>query len=303
MGMIQSELKKNIISIYFVFSVFLLYVLFLMGDTGPFYADNSSVTIIGAIWGRLHGKWNISVASSFLVQMDGMWTGNPYLSVMMPLVCGLPGAMVYLEEIKTGNKKFLLARSSLRQYHVSKIVANLISSVLTSLFSISLFYVTLVFFFDRISPSQDFDIFQIVYVSFCGKLVEDVGGISYLLIVCILLKSILYFSLYSMVCASFCYCMAVWCKDKYIAFGSTIFLCYLQSRIEEEVARIYVTEGVAAAKIPADILDPVFLHYAGRSGFYQNKEALAVLLAILLVSLYCFMMIHLSKRQFDVSEG
>ena len=96
--------------------------------------------------------------------------------------------------------------------------------------------------------------------------------------------------------------MTVWRKDRYIAFGGTIFLCYAQRRIVEELARKYITEGITSAGTAADILNPIFLHFAGDSGFYQNKEGLAVLLAFLIILFNYFMMVCLSQKQLDASE-
>ena len=77
----------------------------------------------------------------------------------------------------------------------------------------------------------------------------------------------------------------------------------MQSRIVEEFLRKYVIEGVAAAGTAADILNPVFLHFAGSSGFYQNREYVAVLVAVLFCAFNFFLTIYLSRKQLDISEG
>lgn len=298
--MIKSELKKNVISVYFVISVLLLYITFLLGDSGQVLPGRTSTTIIGAIWSKFHGNWEICSDSSFLVRMNAIWNDNHYLPILMPVICGLPGAMIYLGETGTGNKKLILTRCSLKSYYISKIVANFVCSVLISVFSIFLYYITLVFFFDNI-PVTD-DSFRIIYFVFSGNMVENSKDISWYLIIYKLLKGILYFCFYSVMGGSFCYFMAVWSRDKYTAFGGTIFICYMQSRIVEELMRKYVMEGVTSAGTAADILNPVFLHFAGYSGFYQNKEGLAVLISFLIILFHCFMMIYLSQKQSDVSE-
>ena len=96
--------------------------------------------------------------------------------------------------------------------------------------------------------------------------------------------------------------MVVWCRDKYTAFGGTVFICYMQSRIVEELVRKYIMEGITVAGTAADILNPIFLHFAGDSGFYQNKEGLAVLLTFSIILFYYFMTVYLSQKQLDVSE-
>ena len=299
--MIKLELKKNIISVYFVVSIFLLYFTFLFGDSGHVLLDDTSTTIVGAIWSKLHSNWKVCSDSSFLVRMNAMWSDNPYLPILMPLICGLPGAIIYLEEIRTGNKRLILLRCSLKSYYMSKILANIVCSILISVLSIFLYYITLVIFFDSVPVSDDS--FQVIYFIFSGNMIENSKNISAFLIAYKLLKGIIYFCFYSIMCSSFCYLITIWCKDKYIAFGGTIFLCYLQSRVVEELLRKYVIEGVTSAGTAADILNPIFLHFAGSSGFYQNKEGLAVLFVFLIILFNYFMMIRLSQKQFDLSEG
>ena len=298
--MIKSEIKKNVISVYFVISVLLLYIIFLLGDSGQVLPGGMSTTIIGAIWSKFHGNWEMCSDSSFLVRMNAIWDDNRYLPILMPVICGLPGAMVYLGEIGTGNKRLILTRCSLKSYYISKIVANFVCSVLISVFSIFLYYITLVFFFDHIPVSDDS--FRIIYFVFSGNMPENSKDISWYLIIYKLLKGILYFCFYSVMCSSFCYFMAVWCRDKYTAFGGTVFICYMQSRIVEELVRKYIMEGITVAGTAADILNPIFLHFAGDSGFYQNKEGLAVLLTFSIILFYYFMTVYLSQKQLDVSE-
>ena len=136
--MIKLELKKNIISVYFVVSIFLLYFTFLFGDSGHVLLDDTSTTIVGAIWSKLHSNWKVCSDSSFLVRMNAMWSDNPYLPILMPLI--------YLEEIRTGNKRLILLRCSLKSYYMSKILANIVCSILISVLSIFLYYITLVIF-------------------------------------------------------------------------------------------------------------------------------------------------------------
>ena len=299
--MIRSELKKNIINVYLFISILLLYVTFLFGDSGHVLLDDTSTTIIGAIWSKFHGNWKMCSDSSFLVRMNAMWSDNTYLPILMPVICGLPGTMIYLEEIRTGNKRFILCRGSLKNYDIAKILSNIVSSIVISVVSICLYYIRLIIFYDNVPVSEDS--FQIIYFIFSGKMIQNSKDISLLLIICKLIKGIVYFCIYSVMCSSFCYFMAVCCKDKYTAFGGSIFLCYVQSRIVEEFLRKYVIEGVAAAGTAADILNPVFLHFAGSSGFYQNREYVAVLVAVLFCAFNFFLTIYLSRKQLDISEG
>lgn len=287
--LIRYEVKKNIISIYFVISVFLLYAVFMLGDSGCVLQDGTSTTIIGAIWNKLHGNWLTGSDSSYLVRMNAMWSDNSYLPVLMPFICGLAGAVNVMEEMQTGNKRLVFIRCSRVKYFSAKVLSNSMSSVLVALNGISLYYITLFLFFDRFSRTDD--VFQIVYFVFSGEMVMDAGGVSMQVVIFGLLKGILYFCLYAVMSGSFSYFMAVWCRDKYIAFGGMIFLCYVQSRIVEELIRKYVTEGMAFAGTLSDLLNPIFLHYAGNAGFYEDKEGIAVLLAIVLTSL-CYTMTY-----------
>ena len=66
---------------------------------------------------------------------------------------------------------------------------------------------------------------------------------------------------------------------------------------------VYVTDGATIAGTAADILNPIFLHFAGNSGFYQNREIWAVLLAFLFCIFNFGGGIFLSQKQLDISEG
>ena len=77
----------------------------------------------------------------------------------------------------------------------------------------------------------------------------------------------------------------------------------MQSRVVEELFRKYVTDGATIAGTAADILNPIFLHFAGNSGFYQNREIWAVLLAFLFCIFNFGGGIFLSQKQLDISEG
>lgn len=300
--MIRLELKKNIVNIYLVISIFLLYLTFLFGGSGHVLLDDdTSTTIISAIWSKLHGNWKMCSDSSFLIRMNAMWSDNTYLPILMPVICGFPGMMIYLEEIRTGNKRFILSRGSLKSYYISKILSNIVCSIVISGVAIFLYYVTLIIFYDNVPISDDS--FPIIYFIFSGDMIQNSRDISLALIACKLMKGIGYFFLYSVMCSSFCYFMAVWCKDQYMTFGGCIFLCYMQSRVVEELYRKFVLEGVRTAGIAADILNPIFLHFAGNSGFYQNREIVAVLVAVLFCVFNFYLMILFSQKQLDIGDG
>lgn len=299
--MVRLEIKKNVQSFLFVISVFLLYTVFLFGDSGAVLMDGTTTTIIGAIWNKFHGNWLVCSDSSCIVRMYLMWTDNTYLPVLMPLLCGLPSVINYLRESETGNKKWILSRCSLKEYYSSKIVGNVISAVMIALVSVVLYYITLFLFFDRISIHHE--AFSNIYFVLSGRMVEGASKISWFVIWGSLVKGMLYFCIYAVTSASFCMWMAIWCKDQYLTFGAAISLCYLQNRVVEELIRKYVLDGITRAGVIADVLNPTFLHFAGNSGFYQEKEWLAVVISILLICFHYFMIIWLSQRRFDLSEG
>ena len=117
-----------------------------------------------------------------------------------------------------------------------------------------------------------------------------------------LIKGVLYFFVFGVMNSSFCLMMGSFCKDKYTAFGGTVFLRYLQCRILEELVVKYISDGVEFAGTLADIVNPVYLHYAGRSGFYQDKEWLAALLSAGLIAVHYLAFIWISRKELDASE-
>jgi hypothetical protein len=171
---------------------------------------------------------------------------------------------------------------------------------LVSGFAVFFYYLTLLFFYDKIPVSDE--AFSIVYLVFSGEWVEMSRDIHMSVVYCHLLKELLCFFLYSGIVGSFCFWMAVWFKDKYTVFGGTIFLSYLQWRIVEELVRRFINEGTEWMGTVADVLNPIFLHYAGESGFYMDKGWLAVLIALLLILLNCGIAALFLKKRFDISE-
>lgn len=299
--MITLEIKKNIRNLSFLLSVLLLYLVFLLGDSGAILpGDNQHTTVMGAIWNKFHGNWQTCSASSCLVRMYRLWTDNTYLPVLLPFLCGLPGAMVYLDEIHTGNKKWILSRCSFRQYYTAKIVANAVSAVLVSALAVALYYVTLFLFFDKLPFSHAE--FPSIYFVLTEEWIEDVSAFSAQVICGILLKNLLYFLLYSLMSASMCLWIAVWCREKYTVFGVTVFLSYLPCRIYEELVRKCMDKGSEMFGNAADIINPTFLHYAGRSGLYEDKEWLALGLTALVIAVNYGIAVLLSKKYYDVSE-
>lgn len=298
--MLRLEMKKSIFSIYFGISILLLYLMFLLGNSGQVLMNGTSTTVVNAIWNKFHGNWRMCSDSSYFVRMFHMWTDNRYLPVLMPFICGMPSVAIYLEEIKTGNKKFMLSRCTRKEYLVSKIVSNAAVSILLSFLAVALYYLTLYLFYDRI-PMTDSE-FAIVHFVFSGELQDDVSGLSMIPVYIGLIKGVLYFFVFGVMNSSFCLMMGSLCKDKYTAFGGTVFLRYLQCRILEELVVKYISDGVELAGTLADIVNPVYLHYAGRSGFYQDKEWLALFVGIGFIVFHYLVYIWVSGKELDASE-
>lgn len=298
--MVRMEIRKNIISVFFPVSVFLLYLMFLMGDGGDILPDGGRVSVLGAIWNKLQGNWQHTADSCCLAHMN-LWRGNGYLPVLMPVICGLPCAMNYMEEVATGNKKLVLARCPVKKYYMSKITGNILSAVLTVLGAAVLYYITLLVFFDG-TAFTDAE-FPMVYFRFTGILPDGPGGISAALFAWWFVKKILYFILYAVMGASFFLTVAAFCLDKYIAAGAAITLSYVQMRIYQGLADMYVREGNEAAGTAASIINPQFLGSAGQgNGFYGSREIPAVLAALLVIAASSLVMVQFTGKQFDASE-
>ena len=143
--MIRLEIKKSIKSRYFFIAVALLYIMFMLGDSGQVLGDETSTTILQAIWNKFHGNWTKGFSSSYLTPMNNMWQDNAYLPVVMPVICGFPSVINYLEEISTKNKRMIITRCSFKEYYTAKIIANAITAVGVSITAIVLFYACLLY--------------------------------------------------------------------------------------------------------------------------------------------------------------
>ena len=78
--MIRLEIKKSIKSRYFLIAVALLYIMFMLGDSGQVLGDETSTTILQAIWNKFHGNWTKGFSSSYLTPMNNMWQDNIMVS-------------------------------------------------------------------------------------------------------------------------------------------------------------------------------------------------------------------------------
>ncbi|MCD7708402.1 MAG: hypothetical protein LUI02_00850 [Clostridiales bacterium] len=84
--MIRTEIKKNICSVWFIAAIALMYLFFMLCDSGNVLPEGSATTVVSAIWNKLHGNWAAgSFTTSSLLQIDDVWTCSRYLTALAPL--------------------------------------------------------------------------------------------------------------------------------------------------------------------------------------------------------------------------
>ena len=115
--MLKHELKKKLFTPYFFTAIFLLFLMFILGSAGKISGGDGNETYLSAIIIKFQGKWVDCVDSFGVFHLLGFWDGNEYTPILLPFIVGLPGLGVYLEEIKSGNKRFILDRTSKRRYY------------------------------------------------------------------------------------------------------------------------------------------------------------------------------------------
>lgn len=303
--MIKLEIKKSVVNIFFLISIVLLYFTFLSGQSGRVLPENiqgpnSQVSVITAIWNKLHGNWSKSLDSYYMTRMQGIWRDNWYLPVLMPVLCGLPSVINYMAEVDTDNKKLILVRCTFRKYYISKFISNIVSSAVIALSAIILYYITLICFYDRLSITDED--FTILYSLYTNIPMEDSISATMFPIYLFIIKNVLYFIFYAVISSSFCFMVAALCRDIYITIGFTVIFCYLQCCIYAQMTRQYISGGIEPAGVIADIINPVFLRNAGKQGFYADKAALAVVIALTIMLFNYGIMLLFTKKQFDTSE-
>lgn len=291
--MLETELKKNICSVSTVISIFLLYSIFLLGNSGEIFPGRS-MTIIQAIIMKLNGKWYSSIDSLAVLRILHIWNDNEYLPIVTPMILGIPFTSNYLEELVTHNKSFILVRTNLRDYYYMKILTQTITSVLISGGALTFYTITLIIFYDPLTEGNEW--FDIV-CQLISRSNPTIQGIWFSIV-----KSDLYFILYAVLCGSFCFMVTILVRDQYLTLGTTIFLSYLQCRFITEWTRKYIEEGNILFGTLSDIFSPIFLCYAGKYGFYSDKESLAVIVAIVLIGLFYIIPYIYYQSNLDIAD-
>lgn len=294
--MIREEIKKQIFSVEFVISILLLYMVFMLGSCIGIIPGKESVSVIEAVWNKMHNNWAGGVESLAVLKMKSVWTDNSYLPIVAPVILGLPFISRYIEEVTTRNKRLMIIRAGIKKYYLSKVVSNIITCMMIAALALALYDITLLRFFDGISVNDNNGLYDVV----CQLLLGRSGEMNeiYLAIV----KSNMYFIIYAVISGAFCFMITVICRDKYITLGAAVLISYVQCRLQDEFRSIHFTENSERAEIIADILDPMFLHYAGKNGFYGDKEHIALFVAVCLIGVFYGIVYIYYKQQTDISE-
>lgn len=306
--MLKSELKKKLFNRYFFTAVILLFMMFLFGSIGPMFGENSEETVLSAVLAKLSGRWIHNQYSYRLFQLKSFWNANSYVPVLMPILVGLPGLGLFMEEIKTGNKRFVLARTTKRDYYLSKIVSSMFAAVLVALFAVLMYWIVILVFFD--GYSTDDREFQLLYLMCGGQLPDDPMDISkydmslFNKAYVSALISLLKFLVYAAKCALFTQAVCALTKDSYLTLGITVFGTYLQQRISEALFHASMEREIAGKQgfFGGYYTSPVFLMYADKdSPAFGNKLWLPALMIVGFIVLWSLVFIRLCERQADVA--
>lgn len=294
--MIREEIKKQIFSVEFVISVLLLYMVFMLGNCIGVVPDKESVSVLEAVWNKLHNNWVSGAGSLAVLQMRSVWTDNSYLPIVAPVILGLPFISRYIEEVTTQNKRLMLIRAGVKKYYLSKVISGIITCMVIAACALALYDITLLCFFDGISVNDNNGLYDVV----CQLLLGRSGEMSeiYLAIV----KNNLYFIIYAVICGAFCFMITVISRDKYVTLGATVLISYVQRRLYDELLMMEFIDNNESAGIIADIVNPVFLRYAGQNGFYGDKEPVALIVAVCLIAAFYSLVYIYYKKQLDISE-
>lgn len=304
--MLKHELKKKLFTPYFFIAVFLLLLMFILGSAGKISGGDGSETFLSAIIIKFHGRWIDCIDSYSIFHLLGFWDGNEYTPILLPLIVGLPGLGVYLEEIKSGNKRFILDRTNKRRYYATKLISTMIAGVFVALLAVFAFWACLFIFFK--SPSPDDPNYPLLYIMLTGKqydydISHDISEFSpYYLTV---LKSLLFYLLYVMKSALFMLAIAELVKDAYLTLGITSFASYLHLRISDslsEYSASLLQSGKSENKL-YDIITPVFQKGVFRYGYFEDRWPQALLLTLFLMILWSGLFVLLCEKQSDVSAG
>ncbi len=279
--MIKREIKSQLFSMGTLCAILLMFVLFMTGKSGEVLPGGKSTTVLDAIYNKLNGNWQAGMSSSAANQMMKIWTSNMYIAVLLPIVTGIPFVFKYITEVRTQNKRFVLVRTTVKRYWLSKIIATVVTSTVITVIAIAIYDATLYIFYDSISElGEDGELVKTIFVG---------EGASDMSLWFAIIKSNCYFVLFANVCGAFAMFITLISSDVYITLGTTVLIVYVQQRLFEGLIKEYIkTQSEMIGNI-ANIVDPSFLNYAGRNGFYKDKEILAVMIEVTLMFLLYFL--------------
>ena len=306
--MLKSELKKKIFTAYFWISVILLLLMFLCADAGKIFSGDESETILSLLVAKSKGKWIRSFKTYSFTLFPKFLGGNYYLPVVMPIICGLPGLMVYLEEIRSGNNRFLLGRTSRKKYYLGKLVSQAVSAALAALFAITAYLLVVTLFFDK-PQTTDTD-FSILYVIVKGKNppgfpeITDADIKEMNIIYLYTLRSSLLFILYAVKSSILCIAVASFAKDSYLTVGFTVVLSYLQMRLSETVVSIEMKKSINRQKYTriSDLISPDILKHVDPFSSFEKRGWLYILITVLGVTFWIFVFVFVIEKQTDAAE-
>ena len=306
--MLKSEIKKKTFTTYFWISVVLMLLMFLCSDAGRIFSGTESETVLSLLIAKSKGRWVRKFETYSFVLLQRFFTGNYYLPVVMPIICGLPGLGIYLEEIKSGNSRFLLSRTSRKKYYVGKLLSQALAAALAAFFAIVVYLVIVMLFFDK-PRTSDFD-FSILYVTVKGKNIPGYPEITAAdikemnIIYLYTLRSAVLFMFYAAKSSIFCLAVAALVKDSYLTVGFTVVLSYLQLRLSEAVGNSEIKKSLNRQKFTriSDLISPDILGYVNQFGSLEKRGWLYILITLLASAFWVLVYIAVNERQLDAAE-
>ena len=297
--MFGTKLYKKVVSPYFILSVFLLYFIFLLGRGGMVYSKYREDSIIKLTLGMIRGSCPKTYQTVFESLVKAYWSTQDYLPVVLPALAGLPALMLYLEEVKSTNKKLMLIRSSRLKCQLSELLSTAVCAMMIASLAIMMFMITM-----RVVFPSDPTVtgYAMVYNYYMKRFPEGSETVPVYVVLKSSLVQYLRFMLYTVKCAFFLQALAVLTKSMQYSLGISFFFCYIQKRISEELVDYgFFHENQKAVKL-SEIINAGFLKNAGIQGFYAERKLVAYLAEAGLILFWAFIYLWVNSRARDVSE-
>ena len=227
------------------------------------------------------------------------WCTMDYLPVVLPALVGLPALMLYLEEIKSTNKKFLLIRGSRLRSGLSELLSTAVCAQVIASLAIILFIITvrIVFPSDAKVPG-----YAMVYYGYMKKMPEGNEAVTLYVVLKSGFVQYLRFLLYATKCAFFIQAVAALTKSMQYSLGISFFFCYFQKRISDELSDYGFFHNNKTAANISEIIDAGFLKNAGLNGFYEDKKIMAYCIETALILFWAAVFLLVGKKTRDASE-